>query len=86
MNLNFLILGEYSYFVWPAFIFFLFTFLALFMKTYKELKKQEKLYLITFAHESRVYNREIQTASIYEKDGTSLTIKSEETLSQSPIF
>ena len=49
MNLEFFILNGYGQFVWPAFTF---TFLAcyfLYLKTKKEFKKQERIYLKEFA-------------------------------------
>ena len=48
MNFNFLILGEYSLFVWPAFIFTLGCFFSLHFKTRKELKKNEEIFLSEF--------------------------------------
>ena len=48
MNLEFLILGGYGQFVWPAFIFTFVSCFLLYLKTKKELKKQEKMFLIEF--------------------------------------
>ena len=45
MNLDFFLLNGYGQFVWPAFIFTFFICFALYLKTYKEFKKYEKLYL-----------------------------------------
>tara|TARA_Y100000590_G_C15663116_1_gene993439 strand:+ start:1169 stop:1378 length:210 start_codon:yes stop_codon:yes gene_type:complete len=43
-----LTLGGYGHFVWPAFIFTFFVCLALYLKTKKEFKKQEKIFLNEF--------------------------------------
>ena len=46
MNLELLTLGGYGQFVWPAFIFTFVSCFLLYVKTKKELKKQEKMFLI----------------------------------------
>ena len=46
MNIELVILGGYGQFVWPAFIFAFVCCFSLYVKTRKELKKQEKLFLI----------------------------------------
>ena len=56
MNLNLFILGGYGQFVWPAFIFTFVICFYLYLKTKKELQKQEKLFLKEF--------RQSQTAEI----------------------
>tara|TARA_B100001765_G_C19235176_1_gene219977 strand:+ start:227 stop:442 length:216 start_codon:yes stop_codon:yes gene_type:complete len=71
MNLEFLILGGYGQFVWPAFIFTFVSCFALYVKTKKEFKKQEKMFLKEF--------KPMQT----EKIGTT---KEKEALSADPIF
>ena len=48
MNLNLFILGGYGQFVWPAFIFTFAICFYLYLKTRKELQKQEKLFLKEF--------------------------------------
>ena len=48
MNLEFLILSGYGQFVWPAFIFTLVSCFWLYIKTKKDLKRQEKMFLIEF--------------------------------------
>jgi len=48
MSSELLILGGYGQFVWPAFIFTLASCILLYLKTKKELKKQEKLFLIEY--------------------------------------
>ena len=48
MNLELLVLGGYGQFVWPAFIFTFVSCFFLYVKTKKELKEQEKIFLIEF--------------------------------------
>ena len=48
MNIEFLNLGGYGQFVWPAFIFTFVSCFSLYLKTKKELNKQEKLFLIEY--------------------------------------
>ena len=48
MNLSLFILGGYGQFVWPAFIFTFVICFYLYLKTKKELQKQEKLFLNEF--------------------------------------
>ena len=71
MNLEFLILGGYGQFVWPAFIFTFVSCFVLYVKTKKEFQRQEKLFLKEF--------KQIQTEKIE-------TTKNKEVLSGSPNF
>ena len=71
MNLEFLILGGYGQFVWPAFIFTFVSCFSLYIKTKKEFQKQEKIFLKEF--------KQMQTENIE-------TAKEKEALSGSPIF
>ena len=48
MNLELLLLGGYGQFVWPAFIFTFVSCFLLYIKTKKELKRQEKMFLIDY--------------------------------------
>ena len=48
MNIELLVLGGYGQFVWPAFIFTFVSCFLFYLKTKKELKKQEKMFLIEF--------------------------------------
>ena len=48
MNIELLVLGGYGQFVWPAFIFTFASCFLLYLKTKKELNKQEKMFLIEF--------------------------------------
>ena len=45
MDLEFFILGGYGQFVWSAFIFTFVSCVVLYIKTKKELQKQEKIFL-----------------------------------------
>ena len=45
MVLELLILGGYGQFVWPSFVFTFASCLILYVKTKKELQKQEKMFL-----------------------------------------
>ena len=48
MILEFINFNEYGMFIWPAFSFTFISCLALFLKSKKEFKKQEKLFLDHF--------------------------------------
>ena len=48
MSIEFLVLGGYGQFVWPAFIFTFVSCFLLYIKTKKELKRQEKMFSIEF--------------------------------------
>ena len=56
MDFEFFILGGYGQFVWPAFTFTFVCCLVLYIKTKKEFKKQEKIFLKEF--------KQIQTEKI----------------------
>jgi len=71
MNLEFLILGGYGQFVWPAFIFTFVSCFTLYIKIKKEFKKQEKMFLEEF---KQIPTEKMETA------------KKKEALSGSPIF
>ena len=71
MSLEFLILGGYGQFVWPAFIFTFVSCFTLYIKIKKEFKKQEKMFLKEF---KQTPTEKIETA------------KKKEALSGSPIF
>ena len=71
MSLEFLILGGYGQFVWPAFIFTFVSCFILYIKIKKEFKKQEKMFLKEF---KQMPTEKIETA------------KKKEALSGSPIF
>ena len=71
MNLELLFLGGYGQFVWPAFIFTFVSCFVLYVKTKKEFKKQEKMFLKEF--------KSMQTEKIE-------TTKNKEVLSGIPNF
>ena len=71
MILELFILGGYGHFVWPAFIFTFVTCLVLYLKTNKEFKEQEKIFLNEF--------KQMQAIKIKATKG-------KEILSNSPIF
>ena len=48
MNMELLILDGYGQFVWPAFIFTFVSCFLLYIKTKKDLIRQEKMFLIEF--------------------------------------
>ena len=48
MLIKFISLGGYGLYVWPAFIFTFFSLFLFYIKTSKELQKQEKLYAKKF--------------------------------------
>ena len=64
-------MGGYGHFVWPAFIFTLVSCFTLYLKTNKEFKKEEKMFLNEF--------KQMQTVKIK-------AVKEKEALSSSPIF
>ena len=47
-HMDFFILDGYGQFVWPAFVFTFVSCFSLYLKTTKEFKKQEKIYLKEF--------------------------------------
>ena len=49
MNLEYFLLGGYGQFVWPSFIFTIMTCLFLYLKTKKEMQKQEKIFFSKYA-------------------------------------
>ena len=60
MNLELFILGGYGYFVWPAFIFTFLSCFALYLKTNKEFKKQEIMFLNKFG---KIHSTKIETVN-----------------------
>ena len=48
MNIELFIFGEYGQFIWPAFIFTFVSCFFLYLKTKKELRRQEKMFLKEF--------------------------------------
>ena len=70
MSLDFLNLGDYGQFVWPAFIFTFVSCIVLYVKTRNELLKQEKIFSKEF---NKTQGIKIETA------------KHKEVLSANPI-
>ena len=75
MNIEFLVLGGYGSFVWPAFIFAFLSCSLLYLKTKKEFKRQEKMFLIEF---KQIPVRKIEVAEQKEL--------SKKVLSGSPLY
>ena len=49
MNMELFILGGYGQFVWPAFIFTFISCFSLYLKTKKEMQKQEKIFFSNYS-------------------------------------
>ena len=64
MNLSLFILGGYGQFVWPAFIFTFLICFYLYLKTKKELQKQEKLFLKEYEQLSPVKIKTVEEKKI----------------------
>ena len=75
MNIEFLILGGYGQFVWPAFIFTFTSCFLLYSKTKKELNEKEEKFLIEFKN---LAARKIEVTKQKEL--------SKEVLSSNPIY
>ena len=71
MNLDFLNLGGYGQFIWPAFIFTFASCFYLYVKTKNEFLKQERIFLKEF--------KQTRTTKIE-------TVKKKEAISCSPTF
>ena len=63
MNLDFFVLNGYGQFIWPAFIYTFVSCLYLYLKTKKEFKKQQKMFLHEF---EQPHNAKIKV--IYQKE------------------
>ena len=74
MNMELIILGGYGQFVWPAFIFTFISCFSLYLKTKKEMQKQEKIFFsnysktniarIEFAKEEKAVKKILTSGSI----------------------
>ena len=69
MNLELFILGGYGHFVWSAFIFTLVSCFALYLKTDKEFKREEKMFLNEFK-----LMQSIKIKAVKEKEALSSSI------------
>ena len=56
-------LGGYGQFVWPAFVFTFFSCFILFLRTQKEFRKQEKMYMNEF---KQLRTIKVKTAKVKE--------------------
>ena len=74
MVLELLILGGYGQFVWPSFVFTFASCLILYVKTKKELRKQEKMFLDEYkeVHISRIKTVEGKEITKEALSGTSI--------------
>ena len=74
MVLELLILGGYGQFVWPSFVFTFVSCLILYVKTKKELRKQEKMFLDEYkeVHISRIKTVEGKEIRKEALSGTSI--------------
>ena len=74
MVLELLILGGYGHFVWPSFIFAFASCLMLYVKTRKELQKQERIFLNEHkeAHISKIKTVERKEITKEALSGTSV--------------
>jgi heme exporter protein D len=73
--MEFLVLDGYGIFVWPAFIFAFLSCFLLYLKTKKEFKKQEKMFLIEF-----------KQIPVKKNEVSKQKKLSKEVLSGSPVF
>ena len=73
MVLELLILGGYGQFVWPSFVFTFASCLILYVKTKKELRKQEKMFLDEYeVHIPRIKTVEGKEITKEALSGTSI--------------
>ena len=67
MNLEFITLGGYGTFVWPAFIFTFAICFYLYLKTKKEFQKLEKIFLAEFKQSKALRFKTITQKNTKEK-------------------
>ena len=67
MSLNILLLNCYAAFVLPAFMFTLVSFLILYIKTRKELNKQENIYLKEYKQLNTIKIKSVKNKGIIEQ-------------------
>ena len=68
MNIELLTLGGYGQFVWPAFIFTFVCCFLLYIKTKREFKKQEKLFLIEYKQAPAAKNEAAKQKKFSKED------------------
>ena len=72
MSLEFMLLNGYGLYVWPAFIFTFVSCFYLYIKTKKELQRQEKMFLNEnkkFKSVKIKITKQIETAKVALSDG-----------------
>jgi len=67
MHIDILFFNGYAAFIWPAFMFTLVSFLILYIKTRKELNKQENIYLKEYKQPCTIKIRSIANKEIIEQ-------------------
>ena len=67
MSIDILFFNGYAEFVWPAFMFTLVSFLILYIKTKKELNKQENIYLKEYKQLNAIKIRSVKDKEIIEQ-------------------
>ncbi len=72
MNIEFLVLGGYGSYVWSAFILAFVSCFLLYLKTKKEFKKQEKMFLIEF-NQMPVRKTEVSKQKEFSKEVVSVS-------------
>ena len=67
MSIDILFFNGYAEFVWPAFMFTLVSFLILYIKTRKELNKQENIYLKEYKQLNTIKIKSVKNKRIIEQ-------------------
>jgi len=67
MNIELILLNGYGQFVWPAFIFTFLSCYFLYIKTQKEFKKIEKIYLQEFKEKENLQIQVIKAKKKYTR-------------------
>ena len=67
MHLDILFFNGYAAFIWPAFMFTLVSFLILYIKTRKELNKQENIYLKEYKQLNTIKIKSVKNKGIIEQ-------------------
>ncbi len=67
MILNIFLFNGYGLFIWPAFIFTFLACLILYVRTYKEFKAYEKLYLKEFEQKRSIKIIDTKTSEVLSR-------------------
>ena len=67
MSIDMIFFNGYAEFVWPAFMFTFLSFSILYIKTKKELNKQENIYLKEYKHVSTIKIKSVKEKEIIEQ-------------------